>query len=280
MFLPMAGGCPRKWALKYLAKIPIIPGQALKDGVYVHKCIEDYLTLTEDEWLDLYPADYVDARNREQRLAALSVAMVRHSPALPGARVEPSWMHVDPRLPDTEFYIKPDLTLLGWFVDWKTTSADSPTSPIVLHTPEQYCGHPPDTLFAYGEEMPVRMLRDDVQANLYALAMPGDSNWAAWVYGCKKFQPGERPNVWTVEHRFHADEVDAFFERVILPAARVMNRLRVAWEEKSLDSPLLVPHYSKACSEVGKFCDSMAYCFDGLKPRESPVKLAQLRLPS
>ena len=33
MFHPGAGGCPRKWALHYLSKVPRIPGPALTDVI-------------------------------------------------------------------------------------------------------------------------------------------------------------------------------------------------------------------------------------------------------
>lgn len=277
MFHPGAGGCPRKWALHYLAHVPRLPSPALTDGIRLHECIAQLFQLAREDWERCWPVFVAPDAPAEQQAAAktaqLALAMAGEAPA--GAMppiVESTDMLEVPEL-DTAFYIKPDWTRdRAVFLDWKTTSAVSRTSEWVLQDPEWYKG-------ARTMRADVKFLKDDIQARLYAYGLM--MLWhevkirARWVYGSKKFEPGQRPKVWIVEHTFHRPETRAWVEKHVWPTVRTMNTIRAAHEAGRLDSPLLVPHYGEACGFTGRFCDALGHC--GF--RSSPVPMGKLALP-
>jgi hypothetical protein len=277
MFHPGAGGCPRKWALHYLSKVPRIPGPPLVDGIRLHECLNEYFTLAPEAWAARWSTYWQPGLSDEQaarvKTAQLALAMAVHAPAggMPFISESTDFLEV-PEL-DTAFYIKPD----GHrdrriFLDWKSTSAVSKKSEWVLQSPEWYTG-------ATNIRADVKFLKDDIQARLYAHGLM--QMWhevkvtARWVYGSKRFSPTETPKTWIVEHTFHREETRHWVEKNIWPAVTVMNTIRAAFEQGRLDSTLLIPHNEKACGHTGRFCDALGHC--GFKP--SPIPLGRLSLP-
>lgn len=282
MFHPDAGGCPRKWALHYLSRVPRLPSPALTDGIRLHECIQQHFQLAPDEWTRRWPTFLApDADLARVKTAQLALAMV---PWVPAGRMppvsEPTHMLEVPEL-DTAIYIKPDLVRdHRWFVDWKSTSATSRKSEWCLQQPDFWGADlnrgSLQALAARG----IRFLRDDVQARVYAHGLM--QQWrevrvtARWVYGSKKFSPdGDQPKVWIVEHTFERAETRAWVEKHVWPTIDTMNTIRAAFEQGRLDSTLLIPHNADACGHTGRFCDALGHC--GFQ--ESPVTLTKLRLP-
>jgi hypothetical protein len=277
MFHPGAGGCPRKWALHYLAHVPRIPGPALTDGIRLHECIAQRFQLSADEWAKRWPTFWREGLSLEDqarvKTAQLALAMIEQTPpgSMPPISESTDMLEV-PEL-DTAFYIKPDLHRdRAIFVDWKSTGSVSKRDKYVLQDPEWY----KDAKFIKAD---VKFLKDDIQARLYAHGLM--TMWhevrikARWVYGSKKFDPGDRPKVWIVEHTFQRAETREWVEANIWPTVKVMNTIRAAWEAKRLDSPLLIPHVGESCGFTGRFCDALGYC--GFKP--SPIPLGKFALP-
>ena len=273
-FVPSAGGCPRKWALMYLAKVPKVEGLALADGIMLHDAAADWFRLSPEAWAVKWPQQAPPddpTALRRAKLAVLAANMVQHAPLAKMARIVEGhdWLEV-PEL-DTAFYFRPDLATDRTIVtDWKSTSAPQPQHPWALQLGEWYMGVP-------GPE--VRLLEDDPQARLYAHAAMAlwrtDRVTMQWVYGYKKFDLGRTPRTWTVEKTFKRAETRDWFEQKIVPAVRVMNALRAAWETRQLDSPLLVPHHGDSCEWTGKFCDALGHCLF----QQSPIPLSRLALP-
>jgi len=277
MFHPGAGGCPRKWAMHYLAHVPRLPGQALTDGIRLHECIAQRFQLSPDAWAKRWPTFWQPGLSLEQqqivKTAQLAVAMIDQTPAGNMPPISESTDMLDVPELDTAFYIKPDLHRdRSIFVDWKSTSAVSKKSEWVLQDPAWYAG-------ATMIRADVKFLKDDIQARLYAHGLM--TMWhevkirARWVYGSKKFEPGDRPKVWIVEHTFERAETRDWVEKNIWPTVRTMNTIRAAWDAKRLDSPLLVPHVGESCGFTGRFCDALGQC--GFQP--SPIPLGKLALP-
>lgn len=281
LFHPGAGGCPRKWALHYLARVPRLPGVALTDGIRLHECAADFFQLPREDWERRWPlfvgpgaspADQATAKT-----AQLALAMAGEAPAPNGMPplVEGTDMLEVPEL-DTAFYIKPDWARRASpepsiFLDWKSTSATGRTSEWCLQDPEWYAGK--------SIRADVKFLRDDIQARLYAyglmLLWHETKIRARWVYGSKKFDLGQRPKVWIVEHTFHRAETREWVEQHVWPTVRTMNTIRAAYEAGRLDSALLVPHWGESCGFTGRFCDAMGHC--GFQ--KSPVPMGKLALP-
>jgi hypothetical protein len=280
MFHPDAGGCPRKWAMHYLAHVPRLPGDALTEGIRAHECIAQFLSGPREDWERAWPLFVRLGADRDQdaraKTAALALAMAEHVPAgtMPPI-VEGTDMLEVPEL-DTAFYIKPDWARReaaggSVFVDWKTTGSVSPTSEWVLQDRAWY---------ADGRTIPAtaKFLEDDIQARLYAYGLM--QLWhevrikARWVYGSKRFDLGQRPKVWIVEHTFHRPETRAWVEKHVWPTVRTMNTIRAAFEAGALDSPLLVPHHGDACGFTGRFCDALGHC--GFQ--QSPISMGKLAL--
>jgi hypothetical protein len=281
MFHPDAGGCPRKWALHYLAHVPRIPNQALADGIRLHDCIAQLGQWSREAWEQAWPlfvpGDAPPDVLARARTAQLALAMAGEAPAPNGMPpiVEGTDMLEVPEL-DTAFYVKPDWARRGAagdsiFLDWKTTSAVSRTSEWVLQDREWYRGR--------SVRADAKFLEDDIQARLYAYGLM--QMWhevkitARWVYGSKKFDLGQRPKVWIVEHTFRRDDTRSWVEKNIWPTVRTMNTIRAAYEARRLDSPLLVPHHGEACGFAGRFCDALGVC--GFQP--SPIPVGKLGLP-
>jgi hypothetical protein len=295
MFHPGAGGCPRKWALHYLSRVPRLPGQALTDGIRLHTCLDQLRKLAPEEWAKRWPLYPEPGMTREQlaivKTAQLAMAMSQHTPAgnMPVVS-EPTYMLDVPEI-DTAIYIKPDLTRdRRVFVDWKSTSAVTRKSEWCVQSPTFYLtgnqdGTPVSESTMVGlRKLGVRFLQDDIQARVYAHGLM--QQWrevritAKWVYGSKRFELGDEPRTWTVEHTFERGETRAWVERYVWPTVEVMNTLRAAFEQGKIDSTLLVPHNEASCEGVGKFCDALGHCTDKLgRFQPSPIPLDRLRLP-
>lgn len=258
----------------YLAKVPKIEGVALADGILLHDAAADWFRLSPEAWAVKWPqqaaADNPSAVRRA-KLAVLAANMVQHAPSSKTARIIEGhdWLEL-PQL-DTALYFRPDLaTDRAVVTDWKTTSAPQPQHPWALQKADWYMGVP-------GPE--VRLLEDDPQARLYAFAAM--SLWRTtsvvcqWVYGSKKFELGRTPRTWTVEHTFKRAETRDWFQDKLVPAIRLMNRLRAEWEQKTFSDATLVPHYGESCSFTGRFCDALGHCLF----KQSPIPLARLALP-
>lgn len=289
MFHPDAGGCPRRWALHYLAKVPRQTTEALLDGIMSHECLDDHYKLSERDWLAKWPAEFTGTEaslveHKRAKFAALSVAMLHYAPHSKMPPISEADYMLDIPQIDTSFYIKPDL----WadreiFVDWKTTGGLNKKYVFALQQPDFWAPmpEPPKTLLFRGKRKPLRMLRDDLQARLYAHGLM--QRWktreitARWVYGSKKFKPGVTPRVWTVEHTFRRQDTAEWVEQYIWPIAQSMNTIRKAYVEKKMDTPLLVPAVPDSCEHTGHFCDAMAHC--GIVNNPSPISIKHLRLP-
>lgn len=274
-FIPSAGGCPRKWSLLYLAKVPKVEGIALADGIMLHDAAADWFRLSPEAWAVKWPQQAPPddpTALRRAKLAVLAANMVMHAPPCKTARrIEGhDWLEI-PEL-DTALYFRPDLvTDRAVVTDWKSTSAPKPQHPWALQLGEWYLGVP-------GPE--VRLLEDDPQARLYAHAAMmlwrTTSVTMQWVYGCKKFELGRTPRTWTVEKTFKRAETRDWFEEKLVPAIRLMNRLRAAYEDKTFTDAKLVPHYGESCDFTGRFCDALAHCLF----EQSPIPLSRLALPN
>ncbi len=273
---PSRKGCPRKWALMYLAKLPKIPNEALIDGIYLHRCINEWFTYTRlergQEWIDKWMSSTLSQTGKAFRwYARLALAILRHVPE-PEKAVGVSELTRFLEIPelDTAIYIKPDWLAWKRFRDWKSTAAVSKKSPWVLQQ-----------LDWWPEDMPADRysLTNDIQSRTYAHGLMQLLGWdvidAGWVYGSKKFKDQSAVTTWTAETRFERDETRQWVETNVYPMIVWMNALKDAYLEKRLDSPLLVPHSSTACEGHGKFCDAFGTC----KMYQSPVPLSAVHLP-
>ena len=284
MFHPDAGGCPRKWALHYLSKVPRLPSPALTDGIRLHDCIRDHFHLSPDEWRKRWPSFWTPnlSATDEARVktAQLALAMIPSTPAGDMPPISESTDMLEVPEIDTAIYIKPDLHRdRKIFVDWKTTSARTRKSDWCLQEPEFWGDDLGEAELQALANRGVKFLRDDIQARVYAHGLM--QLWrevrvtARWVYGSKKFKPTETPKVWIVEHTFERAETRAWVERNVWPTVETMNTIRAAFEQGRIDSTLLIPHNGDSCEHTGKFCDALGYC--GFQP--SPIPMGKLHLP-
>jgi hypothetical protein len=276
MFDAWRKGCPRKWAMHYLAKFPREMTPALRDGIRLHRAIKD-------RWHGL-PGDvpWETKWKPGTPTADLALAMMRHVQDRAAWVSEPTWFLDVPEL-DTAIYIKPDL-LSGahpgvWGLkDWKSTSARHKRSPWVLQQPEWW---PNGTLPEPANGDRYFTLQNDLQSNIYSHGLMtlfgGECVDAEWIYGSKKFDPrkGELPATWSCRASFGRESARAWCESFVWPLIRTMNLLRDAFSTGQLDSVLLVPHNPYSCEHIGKFCDVLGHC--GF--RKSPVALEKLHLP-
>ncbi len=284
MFAPSAKGCPRKWAMHYLAGFPRPFTVPLRDGVRLHKCLKERHAGNE-EW----SRKWLSPANRDaQKLGELAVAMARHVPDLTTYTCEPTFFLEVPEI-DTAIYIKPDLMTdlediaygrnngVIKLKDWKSTSALHKRSPWVLQQRNWWPGGelPEPTGFDRWFS-----LENDIQFRVYAHGLMrlfgGEQVDAEWIYGCKKFEPGTNPKTWTCEATTTRDAAKVWCEAHVWPTIVMMNTLRRWWAEKHLDSILLVPHHPFSCEHKAKFCeDLLGYC----RLLKSPVALEKLHLP-
>lgn len=294
MFSPSAKGCPRKWALHYLAGFPREMTPALRDGIRLHKAIKErWSTQACDHpdpvmravWND---TAWIQKWVQAPKVKDLALAMMRHVAAPERWLSEPTFFLEVEEL-DTAIFIKPDLMteleLLGYgkaplaFKDWKSTSALHKRSPWVLQDPAWWPNRvlPPaaaaaDKLFS---------LQNDIQHRIYSHGLMtlfnGSEIEGEWIYGSKKFSPGEeQPRTWSLRAVQSRAECKDWCETYVWPVIRTMNALRVGWETGQIDSALLVPHNAYSCEHKGKFCeDLLGHC--GL--RTSPIPLDHFRLP-
>lgn len=270
-------GCPRKWALMYLAKVPKIPGEALIDGILVHNSNRQWFeygasAAGRDRWLATWMSGELSQTGKPMRwYGRLGQAILRHVPDPERAAgiSEPTYFLEIPEL-DTAIYIKPDWLTLKKFRDWKTTAATTRTSPWVLQDAAWHLGGLPEGSFT---------LVNNIQSRTYAHGLMKLLGWdviaASWVYGSKKFSDTSNVKTWTCDARFERDETARWIETNVYPMIVWMNRVKDAYLEKRLDSPLLMPHSSKACEGRGKFCDAYGTC----RMYASPIPLRAVTLP-
>jgi hypothetical protein len=270
-------GCPRKWALSYLARVPKTETAALKFGTDLHAAIALYLT-DRVAWARAYPT----SDGALSRLTLDMTRVVRIPEEATDLEIEPeTWRLALPAEcgapPGSTVHVKPDVAwrvgAKGHTVDWKTTSATSPRSTWVLSSRR-----------VWGDEGPppgARSLWHDVQFRIYSLGAFRRhaelvANTGQWVYGSKRLPPGGgHAKVWSVLETVERDECEQWAAQHLWPAIAIMWRLRRAWLEGDLDSPLLVPHDGSACEHVGKFCDGLAWC----QMQQSPIPKSALHLP-
>lgn len=273
---PSHKGCPRKWALMYLGKLPKIPNEALIDGILLHSCIHDWFVMVRAGRLDDWKAKWqISAKSQTGRerswYARLGLAMLRHVTEVEKRILlsEPTYFLEIPEL-STALYIKPDALMLKKFDDWKSTAAVTKKSEWVLQQQDWWTPPiPPDRYF----------IHNDIQSRVYAHGLMSLFGWdlidASWVYGSKKFTGSSQVKTWTCEARFEREETGRWVKENVYPLIVFMNALKDAWVEKRLDSPMLVPHSSKACEGKGKFCDAFGTC----RLYQSPIPLSALNLP-
>jgi hypothetical protein len=289
MFAPSAKGCPRKWAMHYLAGFPREMTEALRIGIRLHKSIKERWATRVDGvddpimnavWSDVA---WASKWRQDPKILELAVALMRHIPA-PDRESwisEPTYFLEVPEL-DTAIYIKPDLLKRvdadTWQLDdWKTTAAKHKRSPWVLQDPAWWPGGTlpkpsgGDTYFS---------LQNDIQGRMYAHGIMtlfgGQRVNSDWLYGSKKFDPGQHPATWACSASYTRHETREWVETYVWPTIRVMNAIRAAWKAGQIDSPLLVPHNAFSCEHKGKFCeDLLGHC----NLWKSPVALEKLHLP-
>lgn len=272
---PSKKGCPRKWMLMYPFHWPKVPNAALIDGVLLHRCIDERWRMSDELWIARWRALGRSPTGREWSwYADLGLAMIRHVPVHerpPQGMSEQTFFLELPHL-DTAIYIKPDYLNIKKFRDWKSTAADRQKSEWVLQEqgwwPTPQLGGP-----AY------QSITNDLQSRIYAHGLMQLLDWdkvqAEWVYGSKRKAAGGRVKTWTCGTTFERDETHRWFVRYVEPLIVFANGLRRAWEEKQIDSPLLIPHNPQACDSVGKFCDAFGAC----RLYKSPIPLDAVHLP-
>lgn len=287
MFTTHAKGCPRKWAMHYLAGFPREMTEALRIGIRLHKAIKERWATrvdgVDDPIMNAVWSDVAWSQKWRQdpKILELAVALMRHIPDRERWISEPTYFLEVPEL-DTAIYIKPDLLQRvdadSWKLDdWKTTAAKHKRSPWVLQDPAWWPGGTlptpsgGDTYFS---------LQNDIQGRVYAHGIMtlfgGQRVDSDWLYGSKKFDPGQHPATWACHASYTRHETREWVETYVYPTIRVMNAIRAAWKAGQIDSPLLVPHNAFSCEHKGKFCeDLLGHC--GLW--KSPVALEKLHLP-
>jgi hypothetical protein len=279
MFTPSAKGCPRKWAMHYLAGFPRESSPALRDGIRLHKAIAERWISREDD------AQWIQKWGQAPKTKDLALAMMRHVHDAESWISEPTYFLEVEEL-DTAIFIKPDLLTdfvsLGsptGFKDWKSTSALHKRSPWVLQDPAWWPGGLLPQSTAKVDQL--FSLQNDLQFRIYSHGLMtlfgGREIEGEWIYGSKKFEPGaEQPRTWSVRATAQRAETKEWCETYVWPTIRTMNALRVGYAEGKIDSALLVPHNAWACEHKGRFCeDLLGHC--GLK--NSPVSLDRLNLP-
>jgi hypothetical protein len=276
MFSPSAKGCPRKWAMHYLAGFPREKTQALIDGIRLHKSIKERWGILGDARAD---GEWSVKWQQDAKIKDLALALMRRVPDPARWISEPTYFLEVPHL-DTAIFIKPDLMRplerCDGFKDWKSTSARHKRSPWVLQDPSWWpLGKLPeaangDTYFS---------LKNDIQFRVYShglMKLTGqDDIKGEWLYGSKKFKSPEQPTTWSCVATAQEAETRDWCEAYVWPLIATMNALRTWWDEKRLDSALLVPHNAFSCSHQGKFCDLLGHC----NFWKSPVGLEKLHLP-
>lgn len=278
MVPPSKKGCPRKWALMYLAKVPKVPNEALIDGILLHRCIQDWFKYCRgpaanlELWVTKWMPGTLSQTGKELRwYARLAQAILRHVTERERLALvsEPTFFLEIPEL-DTAIYIKPDGLLTQKFEDWKTTAATTKTSPWVLQQPDWHDGRVPETH---------QTITHDIQSRTYAHGLMKQFEWptidANWVYGSKKFTATSNVKTWICATRFERDETRQWVETNVWPMIRWMNAVKDAFATGRLDSAMLVPHSSRACEGHGKFCDAYGTC----KMYKSPIPLHAVNLP-
>lgn len=264
-------GCPRKWALSYLSGVPRQETAALKFGTDLHASIASYLR-DRVSWT-LEP---------ESHLGQLTQDMARLVQPPKDALVEPEDLHFS--LPaevgapiGSTAYFRPDVFWIvdgdhGDLIDWKSTSANSATSPWVLSSRK---------MWAECREVPIgnHLLWNDVQYRLYVLGAVAlfdvQTCTGRWIYGSKQQRGVGHSKTWAVIETATRADALAWAEQQFWPVMRVMAALRRAWRRNEIDSPLLIPHLGGSCEWIGKFCDGLAWC----QFQTSPISIDALHLP-
>lgn len=272
MFSPSAKGCPRKWAMHYLAGFPRERTKALVDGIRLHRAIKD-------RWYGVPGAEWHDKWKPGTPTADLALALMRRVPDPERWISEPTYFLEVPEL-DTAIFIKPDLMRpferCDGFKDWKSTSAQHKRSPWVLQDPSWW---PQSTLPEPGNGDKYFSLKNDIQFNVYSHGLMklfgGSEIEGEWVYGSKKFSGAQIPTTWNCTAATRAAEARDWCETYVWPLIRTMNALRIGWAEGQIDSPLLVPHNAFSCEHKGKFCDLLGHC--NFWP--SPINIERFKLP-
>lgn len=214
-------GCPRRWAFKYLTKLPDDAGQYAQAGKLLHELLEEYLL-----WPGTGPKPRIlTLKTKEAKTAR---AMLGLLPSPPQTRVEePFECEIDGikwrGVKDLVFYDGPILVVH----DHKSTSSLA------------WVKHPDD-------------LRRDVQSIIYARDAFGESDVVdlEWLYGTRE----ETPQVEQVRFNITFDEVQAGLPPIIGAGKRILELYKEAPDpcklEKSLDS----------CYAFGKPCPFMGPC--------------------
>lgn len=275
--------CPRKWALHRLAGVPRIKGEALRFGICLHLSLAWYLG-------DRLKGTSAWAKKVKpgSKIGMLTQAMARCVRTVPGEEVliEPEWLLPIPEL-ETDVYIKPDVLIRKpdgalWVPDWKSTSATTARHVWALQGLNLWgiSGADADSGTHIAKSaMPAgaKTLWNDVQPRIYIWGacqlFNSPAGTAQWVYGSKSFKPPENPKTWSVIETFSYPAADRWVRKYVFPTVALMNRLRQAWTDGEIDSPLLIPHRGEGCEFVGRFCDALGQC----KLQASPIDADQFR---
>ena len=241
--------CPRRWALHYLHRVPQLQGPALVEGVALHSQLAALVAGT--------PPPY----DRESRYGKLGQAMIEHLPPNGTPLAEVEWLISGP---DCEIDLRCDVVdKPAYFLDWKSTGAQRPAQK--LPGGEKYWA--------------LQSLANDLQARIYAWGLM--QRWgtpkvlARWVYGSKRFDPGQTPRTWVVDHEFERAETQAWVETNVFPVIEAIRAHRQAFAAAPF-AGRDVPHRPEACDWTGRWCDAAGQC--GLV--SSPVgTYADLHLP-
>lgn len=244
-------GCPRRWALHRLQRVPKIKGAALVEGSAVHAQTAAILSGR--------PLPY----DRESRIGKMGQALAELAPSRQGVKVE---ARLAIQVPERGFSIalRPDALVPGaWFSDWKTTGAERPTQ----------------KLPGKDQHWTLQSLRNSIQGNTYAWGLMRRfrlaTHPARWGYCSKRFNPGQTPRTWVVDHVFERAETTAWVETNVFPVIEAIRAHRAAFAAAAFQCRD-VPHRPEACDWTGRWCDAAGQC--GLVT--SPIgTYADLHLP-
>jgi hypothetical protein len=244
------GGCPRKWALRYLdgLKTDYLPPQ-LSEGIRFHAvCAALVATGRMPEAGELQPGVVLTAADvlPESHLGRMARAALAHMPQHDGWVSEHvgEFPWVTSRGVECTIDLRPDVVSaplgaprLNYLVDFKSTG---------------------DRKWA------MKSLLNDIQANVYSqgLMHHGATHvLARWIYVLKKDYSS-----WPVEAVFNREGVETWLHTNI---DRTIELIHTAKESglKALD----LPGDEEACQSTGRFCDHWERCLGPVGARPAQV---------
>lgn len=253
------GGCPRAWAFYYVESMrPEFMAPPLIEGIKFHKvCAALVLTGRMPEPQTIQPGVVLTEYDclPESTLGKMARHAIVHLPRSEVGdlkfrtwEVEQEWVYEWTTRNGIvcEIDLRPDVCandILIHLIDWKST------------------GHKRNTLTT---------LKDDVQANLYAVGLmrrwEKEALLARWVYVLKSGTHA----AWPIDCMFHKSVAEAWLHDNIDATIELIATLRDATGLRALD----LPGDIHACDGVGLRCDYSGPCLGPVGPL--PSRLIQL----